>query len=233
MKNYSILRTLVAVVAITSVLWGVLLMYQEGVVESLGFTKAKVEVKSKNLLKGPTVTIREPIQAVDDEESFSPMPDALQWWELDNVTTSVAVVLSRGKNMRKLHTFLGERIASMKGCPDPLGEDICLKMVGIMMERVDIFLRRMMRDAKVKSDWWRHGDSRMCNVAVIMASGGLRKLYAFSGKQAAKLEKFVQDSESEHYRMEIATETDAFFKTMVKDYGGPFIDRDFNRKSKL
>jgi len=211
-KNYGLLYLLPLVLVVV----GLTQTMKQNV--AVGFITLQKEEKEKS----ESLTLKEPVVptlAVDVEDSSSsPMPDALQWWEKSDTLTSVAVVLSRGKNMRKLHTFLGERIASLKGCPDPLGEEICLKMVGIMMERVDIFLRIMMKDAKVKSGWWRHGDGRMCNVAVIMASGGLRKLYAFSGKQAAKPN---------------VVEIDAFFKTMVRDHGGPFIDRNFSRKSAL
>ena len=219
-KNYRLLYLLPLVLIVVGLSQA---MHQNAAVDFVTLQKEENE-KSESLTlkeKKPKVslTLKEPVATVVDEEesSSSPMPYALQWWEKSAVLTSVAVVLSRGKNMRKLHTFLGERIASMKGCPDSFEEAVCIQMMGSVIERVNTFLRWMMEDAKVKSDWW-NGDGRSCNVAVIMAFGGLRKLYAFSGKQAAKPN---------------VVEIDSFFKTMVKDYGGPFIDRDFNRKSKL
>jgi len=115
-------RVLTAWVLAAGVILTLLLLYRTHLKESsLNVEIVKTEAKFGGSIEKSTVKI---IIGEPAEKPFSPMPDALQWWEKDKVLTSVAVVLASGENMRKLHAFLGERIASMKGCPDSFEEAV-------------------------------------------------------------------------------------------------------------
>lgn len=162
------------------------------------------------------------------------LPKELQWWEKKKIT-NVAKVLVKGNNLKKLHTLLGVQIEALKICPG-IGEHKCINMAGGVMMTVDRYLKQMMTDYEqaLEMAWWK--DSMTAHgVAGVMPYGdNLENLHAFLGKQLRGLKDcvtffwMVKDNPRCKPRLnKTAVAIDTYFKKIVNDHGGPFIDRNW------
>lgn len=168
--------------------------------------------------------------------SGSLLPKELQWWEKKKIT-NVAEVLVKGNNLKKLHTLLGVQIKALKICP-AIGEYKCIQLSGIVMMTVDRYLKQMMTDYEqvLEMAWWK--DSMTAHgVAGVMSYGdNLENLHTFIGKQLRMLKGcmtsfwVVRDNPLCKLRLGKTTVAiDTYFKKVVKEHGGPFIDRNWNK----
>jgi hypothetical protein len=85
--------------------------------------------------------------------------------------------------------------------------------------------------------WWESTD--LCMVAVVMPThGNLKKLHAFLGGQI-KMVDFVCSTHTSYNEkginepclkayMSMQAAVDAYLKTMIKNHGGPFVDKNWN-----
>ncbi len=78
--------------------------------------------------------------------------------------------------------------------------------------------------------WWEIDE--LCWVAVVMMySGNLKKLHALLGKQIAKLKDCHKRPDCLGKQTRMAKAIDAYLKKIVKEHGGPLIDRNWNKSS--
>jgi len=163
----------------------------------------------------------------------------LRWWEKKNVT-SVATALTKKDYLYRFHALLGRHIPKMNECKGK-GLNFCLPRIGMMRGSIDRFLRRMITQERMHSDWW--PDRSLCWVATIMIySDNLEKLHAFVGKQLRTLSGCStvpwrtpdKDPDCAERLTKAAWALDAYFKKIVNDHGGPLIHRNweehFDRK---
>ena len=185
----------------------------------------EIKIEKKELLEA-----KSPLILNTDWPSISPMPDALQWWEV-STPCELALALANLEELKLFHTFLARQIKLVKPCK--AGTKLCLHKRLHMREAVDNYIKGIVlrrQSSFDDSNWWEKEETSWVAITM-MSSGNLEELYRFTGRQITLAEQNPINATGiiKASAVNLVTSLDHYFKQLVIGHGGPLIDRNWNK----